>query len=163
MNQMRWYVCEMIVVVSLCCLSKIVVSRVFSWPSFLSSKAFCSLLEDHWSMFVIWHLDIFMESHFWLFMIVAKTLPSWRKLMVHLGDKRFSLVRTDCIENQACKKRLKVLGISQKCRNEANGRFLRNNLKAGISMCPPEGFIHVEFHYPNTFLGAGNTFPYFVD
>ena len=96
MNQMRWYVCEMIVVVSLCCLSKIVVSRVFSWPSFLSSKAFCSLLEDHWSMFVIWHLDIFMESHFWLFMIVAKTLPSWRKLMVHLGDKRFSWVRTDC-------------------------------------------------------------------
>ena len=96
MNHMRWYVCEMIVVVSLCCLSKIVVSRVFSWPSFLSSKAFCSLLEDHWSMFVIWHLDIFMESHFWLFMIVAKTLPSWRKLMVHLGDKRFSWVRTDC-------------------------------------------------------------------
>jgi len=99
MNQMIWYVCEFIIVVSLCCLSKIVVSRVFSWLSFLSSKAFCSLLEDHWSMFVIWHLDIFMESHFWLFMIVAKTLLSWRKLMVHLSDKRFSWVKSDYISD----------------------------------------------------------------
>ena len=29
-------------------------------------------------------------------MIVAKSLPSWRKLMVHLGDKRFTRMRTDC-------------------------------------------------------------------
>ena len=129
MNQMRWYVCEMIVVVSLCCLSKIVVSRVFSWPSFLSSKAFCSLLEDHWSMFVIWHLNIFMESHFWLFMIVAKTLPSWRKLMVHLGDKRFSWVRTDC--STVCFKELGMASFRScsggipKCFDQLLGHWLQ--------------------------------------
>ena len=29
-------------------------------------------------------------------MIVAKSVPSWRKLIVHLGDERFTWVRTDC-------------------------------------------------------------------
>ena len=77
------------------CLSDFV-SKVFSWPSFLSSQAFWSLLEDHWSMFVIWHLNIFMESHFWLFMSVAKTLSSWRKQVVHLGEKRFTCVGNPC-------------------------------------------------------------------
>ena len=30
-----------------------------------------------------------------MFMILAKFLPSWRKLMIYLGDKRFTWVRTD--------------------------------------------------------------------